>query len=274
MRQIPFVSLYTYPLITLIQLDFVSLALAAGMMAIAVGLSAWQRLGLEWSLTIATGRAVIQLLIMGALLSVVFDKQNRNPWLTLVILGVMLAIAAIVARNRISQKVPRLLPLVWGAIFVATLLTLSYVSLLIIRPATWYDPQYIIPLAGITIGNAMNGSSIAGERFVSTLNSSRLEIETHLSLGATPQQAVAQYRREAVKAGMIPTLNTMMVVGVVTLPGILTGQLLSGVDPLNAAAYQILIMFMLAFATLVTTLLITEGLFRQFFNPAAQLTLH
>jgi len=273
-RQIPFVSLYTYPLITLIQLDFVSLALAAGMMAIAVGLSAWQRLGLEWSLTIATGRAVIQLLIMGALLSVVFDKQNRNPWLTLVILGVMLAIAAIVARNRISQKVPRLLPLVWGAIFVATLLTLSYVSLLIIRPATWYDPQYIIPLAGITIGNAMNGSSIAGERFVSTLNSSRLEIETHLSLGATPQQAVAQYRREAVKAGMIPTLNTMMVVGVVTLPGILTGQLLSGVDPLNAAAYQILIMFMLAFATLVTTLLITEGLFRQFFNPAAQLTLH
>lgn len=267
-------SLYTYPLITLIQLDFVSLALAAGMMAIAVGLSAWQRLGLEWSLTIATGRAVIQLLIMGALLSVVFDKQNRNPWLTLVILGVMLAIAAIVARNRISQKVPRLLPLVWGAIFVATLLTLSYVSLLIIRPATWYDPQYIIPLAGITIGNAMNGSSIAGERFVSTLNSSRLEIETHLSLGATPQQAVAQYRREAVKAGMIPTLNTMMVVGVVTLPGILTGQLLSGVDPLNAAAYQILIMFMLAFATLVTTLLITEGLFRQFFNPAAQLTLH
>lgn len=243
-------------------------------MVIAVGISAWQRLGLEWSLTIATGRTVIQLLITGALLAAVFDKRNQNPWLTLVILAVMLTIAAIVARNRISQKVPRLLPLVWGAILVTTLLTLGYVSLLIVRPATWYDPQYIVPLAGITIGNAMNGASLAGERFVNTLNSSRLEIETHLSLGATPQQAVAQYRREAVKAGMIPTLNTMMVVGVVTLPGILTGQLLSGVEPLNAAAYQILIMFMLAFATLITTLLITEGLFRRFFNPAAQLTLH
>ena len=119
----------------------------------------------------------------------------------------------------------------------------------------------------------MNAAAIAGERLVSTLTSSQLEIETHLSLGATPQQAVARYRRDAIKAGLIPTVNTMMVVGLVTLPGIMTGQLLSGVPPLVATSYQMVIMFMLAFATLVTTLLLTWGICRQFFNAADQLIL-
>jgi putative ABC transport system permease protein len=185
----------------------------------------------------------------------------------------MLTIATITARNRISKKIPQLLYVVFGAIFFSTALTLSYTNLLIIQPESWYEPQYLIPLAGIVLGNAMNGAAIAGERLVSTISSSRLEIETHLSLGATPQQAVATYRKDAIRAGLIPTLNQMMVVGVVTLPGIITGQLLSGIDPLNAASYQILIMFMLAFANLVTTVLVTQGLCRQFFNTQAQLQL-
>jgi putative ABC transport system permease protein len=95
-----------------------------------------------------------------------------------------------------------------------------------------------------------------------------------LSLGATAQEAVATYRKDAIRAGLIPTLNQMMVVGVVTLPGMITGQLLSGVSPLDAASYQILIMFMLAFANLITAVLVTQGLTRQFFNEQAQLQLH
>ncbi|WP_421658209.1 ABC transporter permease [Leptothermofonsia sp. ETS-13] len=185
----------------------------------------------------------------------------------------MLAIATLAARNRISRKIPQLLPLVGGSILMGTLLTLVYTNLLVIQPQVWYEPQYVIPLAGIVLGNAMNGAALAGERLASTLNSSQLEIETHLSLGATPQQAVAQYRKDAIKAGLIPTINTMMVVGIVTLPGIMTGQLLSGVNPLLAAAYQMLIMFMLAFATLVTTSLVTWGICQKFFNQAAQLML-
>lgn len=253
----------------LIQLDSMDLALALGMMAIVIGLSAWQRLGLELSLAIATGRTVLQLLVVGYILAFIFALDN--PWAVLAVLAVMLTIAAVVARNRISKKIPQVLPLVWGSILVSTALTLSYTNLLVIQPARWYEPQYLIPLAGIVLGNAMNGAAIAGERLVSTINSSHLEIETHLSLGATVGQAVAQYRKDAIKAGLIPTLNQMMVVGIVTLPGIITGQLLSGVEPLDAASYQILIMFMLAFANLVTTLLVTQGLCRQFFNQAAQL---
>jgi putative ABC transport system permease protein len=253
----------------LIRLDSVDLAWALGLMAIAIGLSAWERLGLEWTLAIATVRTVVQLLIVGYILEFVFTIDN--PWAVLAVLVVMLTIAAVVARNRIGKKYPLVLPLVWGAIFVTTAFTLGYTNLLIIQPAKWYEPQYLIPLAGIVLGNAINGAAIAGERFVSTINISQLEIETHLSLGATPQRAVAQYRRDAIKAGLIPNLNQMMVVGIVTLPGIITGQLLGGVNPLDAASYQILIMFMLAFTNLLTALLVTQGLCRQFFNSAAQL---
>lgn len=253
----------------LIQLDVGDLVLALGMLAIAIGLSAWQQLGIELSLAIAAARSILQLLVLGYLLAFVFAFDN--PWAVIVALGIMLTIAAVVARNQISKKYPALLPLVWMSILVSTVLTLSYTNLLVIQSEKWYQPQYLIPLAGIILGNAMNAAAIAGERLVSTINASQLEIETHLSLGATPQQAVNQYRQDAIKAGLIPTLNSMMVVGLVTLPGIMTGQLLSGINPLDAASYQILIMFMLALANLITTLLVTYGLCQQFFNSVAQL---
>ncbi|HEY9672140.1 MAG TPA: iron export ABC transporter permease subunit FetB [Waterburya sp.] len=256
---------------SLIQLDPIDLVWALGMMAIAIGLSSWQRLGLEIQLAIATGRTVVQLLVVGYVLAVIFALNNPIP--VVGVLLVMLTIATITARHRIGKKIPRLIPVVFGAMFFSTALTLGYTTLLIIQPRTWYEPQYLVPLAGIVLGNAMNGAAIAGERLVSTISSSRLEIETHLSLGATPQQSVATYRKEAIRAGLIPTLNQMMIVGVVTLPGMITGQLLSGVDPLNAASYQILIMFMIAFANLITTVLVTQGITHQFFNAQAQLQL-
>lgn len=254
---------------SLIKLDFTDLFWALGLMAIAIGLSSWQRLGLEIPLLNATWRTVVQLLGVGYVLGIIFAL--KNPLAVLAVLLVMLTIATITARNRIGKKIPRLLPVVFGSIFFSTALTLIYTNFLIIQPEVWYSPQYLIPLGGIVLGNAMNGAAIAGERLVSTINSSRLEIETYLSLGATPQEAVTSYRKDAIRAGLIPTLNQMMVVGVVTLPGMITGQLLSGVEPLDAASYQILIMFMLAFANLVTTVLVTEGLSRQFFNAQAQL---
>ncbi|NJM95629.1 MAG: iron export ABC transporter permease subunit FetB [Acaryochloridaceae cyanobacterium CSU_5_19] len=258
-------------ILALIKLEPIDLGWALGLMAIAIGLSIQQQLDLTWSLALATGRTLLQLMVMGYLLSFIFAWQN--PWAILAIVISMLTIASIEARNRIDKKIPHLFQWLWGSIFVSTVLILSYITLLILQPERWYEPQYLIPLAGIVMGNAMNGAAIAGERLVKALHANRLEIETHLSLGATPAQAIATHRRTAIRAGLIPTINAMMVVGLVQLPGIITGQLLSGVNPLDAASYQILIMFMLALATLITTLLVAEGIFRQFFNTAAQLTL-
>ncbi|UKO95799.1 ABC transporter permease [Nostoc sp. UHCC 0870] len=253
----------------LIKLDLVDLAIAVGLMAIAIGVSAWERLGLELNLAIATGRTILQLAVLGYILDFIFALGN--PWGVLAALVVMLTITAIVARNRISQKIPGVLPLVWGAICVSTLMTLVYTNFLIIQPDKWYEPRYIIPLAGIVLGNGMNAAAIAGERLVNSMNTFPNEIETHLSLGATPQQATNQYRKEAIRAALLPTINQMILVGMVAIPGITTGQLLAGITPLEAVSYEILIIFMVAFANLLTTVLITKGLCRQFFNSAAQL---
>ncbi|MEA5621223.1 iron export ABC transporter permease subunit FetB [Cronbergia sp. UHCC 0137] len=253
----------------LIKLDQMDLVLVIGLMAIAIGLSAWEKLGLELNLAIATGRSILQLIVLGYVLDFIFALNN--PWAVVAILAIILTITAIVARNRISQKIAQGLPLVWVAIFISTTLTLLYTNFLIIQPERWYEPRYLIPLAGILIGQAMNAAALAGERLVSSINQHPVEIETHLSLGATPQQAVSQYRQDAVKAALIPTINQMMLIGMATLPTFTTGQLLAGINPLDAVSYQILIIFMVAVANLLTTILITKGLCRQFFNSAAQL---
>jgi putative ABC transport system permease protein len=253
----------------LIELEVTDLVWALGMMVIAIGISSWQRLKLEKQLAISTMLTVANLLLVGYVLEIVFAAKNLGS--VLAVLSVMVVIATVVARNRIDKKLPQLLWIAGGSILVSTALTLIYTNFLVLKPIEWYEPQYIIPLTGIVLGNAMNAAALAGERLVAAIKADRLEIETHLSLGATPQQAIAHYRQEAIRASLIPTLNSMMVVGVVSLPGMMTGQILSGVDPLDAAAYQILIMFMLAFANLTTALLVSQGVYRQFFNPQAQL---
>ncbi|MCC5898737.1 MAG: iron export ABC transporter permease subunit FetB [Phormidium sp. BM_Day4_Bin.17] len=253
-----------------IQLDLIDLAIALGMAAIAIAIAAWQQLGLTLQLSLATARTTVQLLMLGVILQVVFTW--RHPLLLLGVLLVMLSLAAVVARNRITRKLPRLLPLVWAAIGLSTAVTLIYINTLVLRqPAVWSNPQYLIPLGGMMMGNAMNAAAIAGERFVSLVQHHPLEIETHLSLGATPQQALAAYHKQAIRAGTVSILNSMMVVGLVTLPGIVTGQLLSGASPIDAAAYQMLIMFAIALTDFIATTLLVTGLGRRFFNEAAQL---
>jgi putative ABC transport system permease protein len=256
---------------SLIDLNLIDLALALGMIGIAIALSLWQKLGLTEQLLFATGRSLLQLLVLGYVLDIVFAL--KNIWSVLLILIVTIAIVALVIRNQIDQKIKQLFPLVGLSLLASLALTLSYTILLIIQPAQWYEPQYLIPLAGMLLGNAMNGAALAGERLVSAIKQNRLEIETHLCLGATPQQAIAVYRQEAIRTGLIPTLNQMTVIGLVSLPGMFAGQILAGIDPLTATSYQVLILFMIVFSNLIATLLVIEGLYRHFFNQAAQLSL-
>ena len=254
-----------------LELDGMDLAWSFGMMGIAVVLSRWQRLGLAGQLLLAAARSLLQLLVVGYVLTLIFDLNH--PLAVLGIIGIMLTIAAIVARQRIGQKIPTLLPLVWASLLASSALTLSYAMVLVIRPVNWYSPQYLIPLAGMILGNAMNSASLAGERLANLIERSRLEVETHLCLGATPQQGITSYRQEAIRISLIPTLNQMMVVGIVSLPGMFTGQVLAGIDPLNAAAYQVLILFAIALTNVMTAILVTQGVYRRFFNPNAQLVL-
>ena len=256
-------------IMNIIQLTFADLASALALMGIVIALSAWEKLGLELKFAIATGRTLLQVVVLGYILDIVFTLNNM--WAVLAMLAVMLSIAAIIARNRIEQKNPFMLPLVWVSMLFSSTVTIMYINLLIIQPKIWFEPQYLIPIAGMILASAMNAAAIAGERLVKTINSSQQEIETHLSLGASPQQAIRQYRQEAIRAGLIPSINQMTIIAMIAIPTFLSGQLLSGVNPREAASYQILIVFAIAFTNLLTSLLVTWGICRQSFNSAAQL---
>lgn len=253
-------------IITLDSIDFLS---ALGMIGAAMALSFWQKLDLEGQLLLAAGRAILQLLIVGNILDFIFALNS--PWAVLACLGVMLTIATIVARNRIGKQIKGLLTTVWFSLLISCVISLGYAIAIIIQPPSWYQPQYLIPLMGMILGNAMNGAALAGERLATMIKNHTLEIETHLSLGATPKQAIATYQKDAIRVALIPTINQMMVVGLVSLPGMFTGQVLAGIDPLNAASYQILILFAITLSVIITTFLVTEGVYRKFFNSNYQL---
>ncbi len=253
----------------LISLDTVDLVLCLGMIGIAIALSLWEKLGLEKQLAYGAVRSLMQLIAIGYILDIVFALDNW--WSVLAILGIMITIASIVTRNRIDKKLEKLLPTVVLSLVASSAFTLGYVILLIIQPEQWYEPQYLIPLAGMLFGNAMNSASLAGDRLLSSINQNRLEIETHLCLGATPRQAIASYKKEAIRTGLIPVLNNLVVMGLVSLPGMFTGQVLAGSEPLDAASYQILILFAIVLTNAISAVLVTQGIYRQFFNQDEQL---
>jgi putative ABC transport system permease protein len=241
-----------------------------GFIAAAIALSTWQKLGLEGKLILAAARTLLQLLVIGFVLSVIFASP-LSPLLILFVIAILWLIGSIFTCNQISQDLANLLPWVAAALLLSTTIAVAYTELLIIRPTHWYEPQYLVPLAAIAISHTMNAISIAGERLVSLLNANQPEIETHLCLGASWQQAIAQYRREAIRAGVMPTLNAMTIVALATLPTLLSGQLLGGANPTQAIALEIVILFMLAFTTLLSAIVLSKGIAQQFFNKAEQL---
>ncbi|HEX04081.1 MAG TPA: ABC transporter permease, partial [Bacteroidetes bacterium] len=129
-----------------------------------------------------------------------------------------------------------------------------------------WTPPVFIPILGMILGNSLNGISLALDRFLTGCVDQRALIETRLSLGATPNEAVQPLVREAVRTGMIPIINSMAIVGIVSMPGIMTGQLLAGADPKDAVLYQIVVMYMLAGSTSISTVISILMLRRRVFT--------
>jgi putative ABC transport system permease protein len=152
-------------------------------------------------------------------------------------------------------------------------LTLAYVNAVVIGVSPWYAPRFLIPLFGMIIGNAMNGAALAAERLDSEMESRRAEVEAYLALGASPSQASAEPVRRALAAALIPAVNGLMIVGIVSLPGMMTGQILAGASPLTAVRYQIMVAFMLAGAVAVTSVAVVLWYRRTFFTHAEQLAM-
>ncbi|MGI9860247.1 iron export ABC transporter permease subunit FetB [Moorella naiadis] len=245
------------------------IGLALILVGITLAISLWQRLDLHGDLFIGTIRTFIQLMAVGYLLQIIF---NLNRWyLVILALIVMLLVAAANAYRRQQERWPRLFFVMLLAIALGGFITLSLVINVILKVKPWYQPQYMIPIAGMIIGNTMIGAALAINRLTGEIKAHRGEIEAALSLGATAYQAVLPYLRAALRAAMLPTISTMMTVGIVQLPGMMTGQIIAGTSPAAAVRYQIVVTYMMAAATALTTITATMLAYRYYFTPNHQL---
>jgi putative ABC transport system permease protein len=223
------------------------LAIAAMLILVNVALSAGLRLGLGRTLLVAAVRMVVQLLLVGFVLEWLFEQRGA-PLILLVGL-VMATIAGVAAVNRTRRR--------FAGIYVDSLLSVLSSSALvtglaltgIIRSDPWFAPQYLIPLLGMVLGNSLNGISLGLDRLMEGLEGRRQLVETALALGASRWEACREVIRDAIRVAMIPTINSMMVMGLVSLPGMMTGQILAGAAPTAAVRYQIVIVFMIASGT-------------------------
>lgn len=260
---------------TTLDVTWPDLALVAMLVLVAVALSRWQRLGLERGFLVGAVRALVQLVAVGYVLVYLFE--NARWWLVLLALGVMLVAATSTAtrRRRGQTTAAGERRALWGisgtAMLLSSGLTLAYVTHVVLHVQPWYDPRYLIPLFGMIVGNAMNGAALAAERLASEMESRRGEVEAYLALGATPARAAAEPVRRALVAALIPSVNGLMVVGLVQLPGMMTGQILAGQSPLLAVRYQVVVAFMLAGATAMTAVMVVLWYRRTYFTAAAQL---
>ena len=158
---------------------------------------------------------------------------------------------------------------IMGAAFVVTAVAMTG----IIRVEPWFEPQYFIPMLGMVLGNTLNGISLALDRFMEDVVQRQAQVESLLALGASKREAARESLREAARSGMIPIINSMMVMGVVSLPGMMTGQILAGADPVDAVNYQIVIVFMIAAAAALGVMAVTLCAFFSLFNSRHQLRL-
>ncbi|MDR9440049.1 MAG: iron export ABC transporter permease subunit FetB [Halomonas sp.] len=256
-----------------IELAWWQLALAALMVVALAGCTAAMRLGMSRSLLIAAARTVTQLALVGLVLEALFAASTLY-WVALMALGMLL-----IAGREVMARQKRRLIGGWAfgigtvamflSSFTVTVLTLT----VIIGPEPWYRPQYAIPLLGMMLGNTMTGVALALDRLTDTAWHQRAVIENRLMLGQRWQEAVGDIRREAMRSGLMPMINAMAAAGVVSLPGMMTGQILAGSPPALAVKYQILVMFTITLGTGFGTLAAVAVGSRRLFDGRERLRL-
>ncbi len=250
---------------TIIDLSLWDLVTVYSLLLMSVGLAhllkARQSKDLFWSGL----RMFVQLLVVGYVLHLIFALKTALPVLLILIVMVGFAVQTIGARVKV--KMPHFYRVVGTAILFGCGGMTFFFCTLVIGLEPWYDPRYLIPLAGMVIGNSMTGASLAVERLAAEFRERREEIETALCLGSSVQVAAEPAVSSAFRAALIPSVNAMAAMGLVFLPGMMTGQILSGTEPLIAVKYQIAIMCVITGSVSLTTFLILRLGYRAYFTP-------
>jgi putative ABC transport system permease protein len=232
-----------------IALSYADLAMASVLVLIDAGLSLLFGLRIHRSLLIAAIRMAVQLTLVSLVLTALFSLVS--PLLT----GLTALVMILFAGHEITQRQDRRLSSWWSyglgtaCMMTASALVTVFALLTAIGPEPWYDPRYAIPLLGMILGNCMTGIALGLDSLTTGMVARRSEVEAQLMLGATRWHAAAPVTRDALRSGLMPTINSMAATGLVSLPGMMTGQILSGVPPVEAVKYQILVMFLIAGGT-------------------------
>jgi putative ABC transport system permease protein len=232
-----------------IGLTYWQLAAASVFVFLNAGLSVIFGLRVHCSLLIVTLRMTVQLALMGLVLTTLFSVVS--PLWT----GIAALVMVLFAGHEAAQRQERRLSGWWsyglgtGCMMMSSVLVTVFALITALRPSPWYDPRYAIPLLGMILGNCMTGIGLGLDTLTTSLVNRRASVEAQLMLGATRQVAAAPVVRDALRSALMPTINSMAATGVVSLPGMMTGQILGGVPPAEAVKYQILVMFLIAGGT-------------------------
>ena len=223
-----------------------------------------KKLGLGKDLAFSVLRMTLQLVLMGFLLTSIFKIKLWMVITLIFLIMIYFATQTIIKRSGIVYRG------VYRLLFISILLgsgsVLFFFILIIVGNRPWYEPRYFIPLAGMIIGNSMNGSALVLERFYDDVKKRRKEIETWVSFGATADEAAADSFRKAYRSSLLPVLTNLTGMGIVFIPGMMTGQILGGSSPITAIKYQIAIMSAILGSVALTGYIILTLEYRAFFN--------
>ncbi len=248
-------------------MSLLTLSFTLAFVAIAIILSTWLKIGVERDIIIATVRSTIQLLIVGYILKIVFGLNNP----LFIVLMIILMIA--VATQNASKRGNGIVGVTWRILIAITIAEVIAQSLLVglhIIPA---KAQYLIPISGMIIGNAMIVSGLLLNRLQSEAASHRQEIITLLALGGTPKQSMMPFVKQAIRASLIPTIDSTKTMGLVQLPGMMTGQIIAGADPIIAVRFQLVVLFSFMASAMIASITLGFLTYPSLFNQYQQLIL-
>ncbi len=235
------------------------------LVAVAVALSFWRRLSLERSIVWASARALVQLLLVGVALNFVLRENLAWSWAWV---AAMVLFAADTVRRR-AREVPDVFRLALVAFAAAGVVTLVVLFGLRVFPL---EPKTLIPLSGMTVGNSMTSTVVVARRVLEELRDKRDEVEARLALGIAAPDAARPYVRAAIRTALIPQIETTKAVGLVFLPGAMTGLILAGTPPLAAVKIQAAVMYLVLGAAGTTTVVVALGVQRRLFTADHRLS--
>lgn len=249
---------------TEIDIGWIELFASTSLMLVAAVVSLRLRLGVTKSIVISTIRGFLQLFAMALVLVYLFQYQSW--WLVGIVLICMTVFATQIATSRVKGVVVGIWPSVYATLLVSGILMALITVEGVIKPDPWFSARQLVPITGMSLGNSATAAAIAIERLFSDLDFRQGEILALTAMGATPREAAMPSLKRAIVAGITPSLASLSAAGIVQIPGTMSGQILSGADPIMAAKYQILVLMLASAATTVAMVIMCFHVYKKRFS--------